>query len=429
MPDDLEYDVLPSHSAKDQTGVGSSWAPGESHTFRVRDPWKKQRCFIPVWYRRFSAFALRSTRPNCAMTKRVRLVSARGVKSEFPLVGPKPQARGRLMKQQRIPRSSANNELPFRESPARPCGKRGIPLLLLGIELWLVAGITGCAPLPKVGPFVEASNQLRSAVAASGTTVEAELRLMPDGARYADQLEQQWEARNKAFVAMVAYANSLQAIVDAGNEGAASAQKVADSVSGLAAAAGMTLPGAPQAIAVATDAVKFISAQIALVRGAKSLEQALETAQPAVEAITDLVAADLQDLEVIFVAASKANDNAVRTSDEFKDLLGYRVQLVKQIGKCDPADTATCDRQVQLGQMLQATDVWLSKYLARRKEIDDRLRAGRALIQATLQSARDWGIAHGNLIMALKERRPVNMDSLVQAALEIQNLVRKVREL
>jgi hypothetical protein len=333
------------------------------------------------------------------------------------------------MKQQRIPRSSANNELPFRESPARPCGKRGIPLLLLGIELWLVAGITGCAPLPKVGPFVEASNQLRSAVAASGTTVEAELRLMPDGARYADQLEQQWEARNKAFVAMVAYANSLQAIVDAGNEGAASAQKVADSVSGLAAAAGMTLPGAPQAIAVATDAVKFISAQIALVRGAKSLEQALETAQPAVEAITDLVAADLQDLEVIFVAASKANDNAVRTSDEFRDLLGYRVQLVKQIGKSDPADPNTCDRQVQLGQMLQATDAWLSQYLARRKEIDDRLRLGRALIQATLQSARDWGIAHGNLITALKERRPVNMDSLVQAALEIQNLVRKVREL
>jgi len=297
------------------------------------------------------------------------------------------------------------------------------------MELLLIAGLTGCAPLPKIGPFVEASNQLRSAVAASGTTVEAELRLMPDGAASADKLKQQWEVRNKAFAGIAAYANSLKAIVDAGNEGAASAQKVADSVSGLAKAAGVVLPGTPEAVAVVTDVGKFIGAQIALARGAKSLEQAMETAQPAVEAITELVAADLKDLEAIFVSAAKANDNAVRTSPEFEYLLGYRIQLVKQIGKSDPNNAATLDRQVQIGQMLQATDAWLSKYLAKRKEIDDRLRVGRALIQATLQSARDWGIAHGNLTTALKERRPVNTDSLIQAAVEIQNLVRKVREL
>ena len=117
MPDDLEYDVLPSHSAKDGTVVGSSWAPRESHTFRFRDPWKKQRCFIPVRLRgilvkgppvpvpyiyghpadREQEYpelleACRTavlTRPKCAMTKCVRLVAARGVKSEFPLVGPK----------------------------------------------------------------------------------------------------------------------------------------------------------------------------------------------------------------------------------------------------------------------------------------------------------------------------------------------------
>jgi len=331
------------------------------------------------------------------------------------------------MKQQKIPRSPVNHELSSRASPASPRRKRGVPLIQ--IELLLIAGLAGCAPLPQVGPFVEASNQLRSAVAASGTTVAAELRLMPGGTASADRLQQEWEVRNKAFAGIAAYANSLKAIVDAGNEGAASAQKVADSVSRLARAAGVSLPGTPEALATATDCVKFISAQIALTRATKSLEQALETAQPAVEAITELVAADLKDLEDVFVSAAKANDNAVRTSEEFRDLLGYRIQLLKQIGMSNPADTATCDRQVQLGQMLQASDAWLSKYLAERKEIDDRLRVGRALIQATLQSARDWGVAHGNLIMAVKERRPVNTDSLIQAAVEIRNLVRKVREL
>lgn len=289
--------------------------------------------------------------------------------------------------------------------------------------------LAGCTSLPNVGPFVDASNQLRSAVATSGTTVEAELRLMPGGNAFADQIKQNWEARNKAFAAIAAYSSSLKAIVDAGNEGATSAQKVADSVSGLAKAAGIALPGSPEAVAVATDIVKFISAQIAVARAAKSLEHAMEAAQPAVEAITQLISADLKDLEEIFVAASKANDNAVRTGDEFKDLIGYRNRLLQQIATNNPADSATLGQQLQLGQMLEATAAWHSKYLARRKEIDDRLRVGRALIQTAGQSANDWGMAHGNLIIALKERRPVNTDSLIQAAVEIQNLIRKVREL
>ena len=317
---------------------------------------------------------------------------------------------------------------PSEAKPPPDSHKRGRVTLQL-MKYLLIVGLTGCASLPNVGPFVDASNQLRSAVATSGTTVEAELRLIPGGAAFADQLEQNWEARNKAFAAMAGYSSSLKAIVDAGHEGAVAAQKVADSVSGLAKAAGLALPGSPEAVAVATDIVKFISAQIALARAARSLDQAMEAAQPAVEAITRRIGADLKDLEEILVAASKANDNAIRTGDEFKDLIGYRNQLLRQMGTSNPADAATLAQQVQLGQLLESTEAWHSRYLARRKETDTRLRLGRALIQTALQSANDWGMAHGNLIMALKERRPANTDSLIQAAAEIQGLIRKVREL
>jgi hypothetical protein len=294
---------------------------------------------------------------------------------------------------------------------------------------FLLLGLSGCASLPSLGPFVDASNQLRAAVATSGTTVEAELRLMDGGTGFADQLKKEWEARNEAFAGIAAYSSSLKAIVDAGNEGAASAQKVADSVSGLAKAAGVVLPGSPEAIAVATDIGKFLGSQIALIRGRKSLKDAMETAQPAVEAIAKLIGSDLKDLEELFIAAAKSNDNAVRTSDEFKNLVGYRRKLLEQIGNSDPTDPGSFDKQVKLGQMLEATGEWHGRYLAKRKEIDDRLRAGRALIQAATQSANEWGVAHGQLLTALKERRPVNTDSIIQAAVEIQTLVRKVREL
>src|SRR6185369_14499176 len=112
-----------------------------------------------------------------------------------------------------------------------------------------------------------------------------------------------------------------------------------------------------------------------------------------------------------------------------RDLIGYRNQLLRQIGTSNPADPATLGQQVQLGQLLQATEEWHSRYLAKRKEADARLRLGRALIQTAMQSANDWGMAHGCLIMALKERKPVNTDSLIQAAVEIQSLIRKAREL
>src|SRR5262245_10686356 len=115
------------------------------------------------------------------------------------------------------------------------------------ITVALIVGLTGCASLPNVGPFVDASNQLRSAVATSGTVVEGELRLMPAGTDFANKLEKEWEARNQAFSGIAAYANSLKAIVDAGNQGAASAQKVADSVANLAKSAGVALPGSPEA--------------------------------------------------------------------------------------------------------------------------------------------------------------------------------------
>ena len=305
------------------------------------------------------------------------------------------------------------------------CKKPGIIL----IEMLVILVLAGCRPLPDVGPFIDASYQLQSVVATSGITVESELRLMHNGTKYADEFKSNWEVRNKAFAGITDYTSSLKAIVDAGNQGSASAQKVADSVSALVKTAGVTLPGSPEAVAVVTDAAKFISAQIALIRAAKSLEQSMETAQPVVEIITQLIATDLKSIEDIFISASTSNENYIRTSDEFKYLIGYRNEILKLIGTSNLSDPNTYNQQVQLNQILQANNEWYLMYLAKRNEINNRLRVGRALIQAATQSALDWGVTHRKLIMALKERRPVNTDSLVQAAVDIQNILRKVREI
>lgn len=282
----------------------------------------------------------------------------------------------------------------------------------------------GCASLPNVGPFVEASNQLRSAVSTSGATVVAELRLIPNGVGSADRLQKQWESRNKAFEGVAVYANSLQSIVEAGNQGAKSAEKVADSITKLAGAAGVAMPGSPEAVGVVTDIGKYIYAQIALARAAKSLQKSMETAQPAVEAICKLMVADLAD--VLRAAANKA-EQAVDL--EYNALIGYRKDLIQELGGSDPKKAETLDRQAKLGGLLEASNGWYAEYASKIKAIDERRRAGRALIKESAQVAVSWGVAHGNLLTALRERRPVNVESLVQASVEIQTLIRKVQAL
>ena len=214
--------------------------------------------------------------------------------------------------------------------------------------------------------MVDASNQLRSAVATSGAAVETELRLMSGGASLADQLHTQWKARNEAFAALTTYARSLQDIIAAGENGAAAAEKIADSVAALAKGAGVALPGSPEAISVVTDAAKFISAQIAIARAARSLQQSLVAAQPAVDEICRLIASDLHDLNDLFVAAATATDDAIRA--DYGDVIGYRKRLLKQLAANDPANPASVATGANLAQTLQGTDGVYSEYLGRRKK-------------------------------------------------------------
>ncbi len=301
--------------------------------------------------------------------------------------------------------------------------------VLWSMSLILTLLTAGCASLPDVGPFVDATNQLRSAVASSGATVEAELRMIPAENAAADQLARQWAARNQAFAAMADYANSIQAIVDAGNKGAESAQKVADSVKAFAGAAGVALPGSPEAVALATDVAKFVYNQIALAHAAKSLEKSMEAAQPAIESIATLLTSDLKDLDDILQAANKSVELDFR--NEFSDQISYRNHLRNLIinRAVNPNDEGNLASQVQLSQLLEATNAWYGEYLEGREKIANRLRTRRALIHAAVRSPQDWAVAHGQIVAALKAGRPVNTQSLVQAAIEIRELIRKVREL
>ena len=315
--------------------------------------------------------------------------------------------------------------------PVLSCGvfsliTRSRVLCLSGLlAISILAG--GCSSLPDVSPFRSASSQLRLAVAESGAAVESELRLLPEGNEQADTLRDNWKERDNAFTAIVAYSDSISALVDSGNNGAKSAERVADSVKALGEAAGVAIPASDQAVALATDIGKFLYEQIAKARAAKNLEKAMAAAQPGVDRIAEKISADLKDLEEIYIVANTLDDNRIRT--EFNQFTSYRNSVLKQMTGGDPGDTNKLASQAQLAQILRDMDATHAEYTSQRKKVADRLRAGQGVIIAARQGAAEWAAAHASVVSALNHRRPVDISSLQQAAVQMNDLIKRMREI
>ena len=75
---------------------------------------------------------------------------------------------------------------------------RGIVVLVAGL------GFGGCASVPNVAPFVEATSQYRSAVVAGGSAVDAELRAIGTKEKAAE-FAKEWAVRIQATDALVSY--------------------------------------------------------------------------------------------------------------------------------------------------------------------------------------------------------------------------------
>ncbi|HUT46921.1 MAG TPA: hypothetical protein VMX36_11595 [Sedimentisphaerales bacterium] len=295
--------------------------------------------------------------------------------------------------------------------------------------LMLVVTVTGCASLPNIGPFADATHQLKAAVAKSGSTVSDELRYTEGGKEASEQLVEAWKARNQAFEAIAAYSDSLEAITSSGNQGAQAAGELADSIQEFANTVGIVIPGSPAAIKVANDSIKLLAKYIANTRAAKSLTDAMVQAQPAVEQIVKLTVEDLEDIDDIFRAANKLVE--INFKKSYATRISYRKALEDFVQKADIADAndAVLKRRAQLNELLDSTNSWYSEYQQGLEQNQRRLRLGRALIKTAQDSIQQWVIAHKQVVNALKNRRPVSTESLLEAVVEIQYLLERIREI
>ncbi|MBI5503654.1 MAG: hypothetical protein HY899_02560 [Deltaproteobacteria bacterium] len=301
---------------------------------------------------------------------------------------------------------------------------------LFGVAL-VLSVIGGCATLPDVGPFTGATGDLRTAVVSSGAVVDTELRMMSGAAGRADLFALQWQNRVRALDAVAEYSASLAAIVDAGNHGKESATKLADAIKGLAQTAGIAVPAAG-AVPIVVDAATMIYGQIAVVRGAHSLEEALDASQPAIAQIGTVIAKDLRDARDIWLSAGAEVRAKIQTDQQIG--LAFREELIAARDRlyAKSFEDLTAEQRRQLAEVdgqIAATDRWYVPMTTELQRADERFQAGTRLLATGADAVTTWARAHEQLIDAVKTRRPVTAQSVALAAVQVRDLARRIQEL
>ena len=308
---------------------------------------------------------------------------------------------------------------------------------LLGL---LGCTLTACATtLPDAAPYAAASLQLRDAIAEGGRTTVQELRrlqassLAPDdAARLAESigsLDSSWKTRIAALDAVVAYSESLQAIVDAGNTGDERVQEVASSLEGLAKAAGVV----PVAGAVAEPIVEvsaFVYAKIARMRAAKELRTSLREAVPAVERLGTVIGDDLEDLSETNAVALASQASSLTTSHQKG--LAFRNRLVVErdaLYAAESLDAAQNEKLVALTALIVQTDDWYGPLQEQLAAIRVRRAASEQLFAAAQRGLASWVVGHSELVEAIEAERArgPSVQSVLSSAAEIKSLIERIR--
>ena len=320
---------------------------------------------------------------------------------------------------------------------------RGLVILVL-VGFMLVS----CATLPDTSGYTTATIQLKQALATAGNVVETELESAGTvAAKRIKEFQNAWKATVASLDAMITYAESIEHIVDAGNKGAESAKQVADSVKKLADAVKVdAMTGAAgEVFGVAADTGAFVYGEIAKIGAAKKLNEALSKAGPWVVRINNMVQLQVEDAGRLFHRQIKDQFDGLKTGTDTgygdwlkinKAIGNAQLEAIKEMSKLfntSPIDlVAVNNLQAELVQIQKTRNQiapHLIEYETKLAEIRKREKAGLNIIRASENAIAEWGTAHQNLVRAVKDRKPVSVESLTMAVIEIRTLIERWRKL
>lgn len=174
----------------------------------------------------------------------------------------------------------------------------------------------------------------------------------------------------------------------------------------------------------------ILSTRIAITRASKTLEEAVVQAQPVIDRIAELLAADVARLRPIL---RNAHYDIVGTiNGEYDVDLDFRRGL--RAKRLTAYETAFREggKFGELAALEQAVATNDGRLKERAVEIDKATVAYRAkeeLLSALIVTTAAWAKGHRELAVAIKEKRTLSVDELQCDVCELRELVKKVRAL
>jgi DNA repair exonuclease SbcCD ATPase subunit len=359
----------------------------------------------------------------------------------------------------------------------------------------------GCHTAPNMKPFSDATSQLSASVKASGRAVTNEIEIVtkdwPSKQKasvdtVSARFNTHWVQRGKLADALNDYAASLAAIVEAGEQGEASAAALAKSFGKLCDAVGAVLPPALAGDVVANAASK-VYGMFAKDRAARTLAGNMKNMQGELDNVVGVLEKDLTTIEQALA------DLRVEAKQSFEDttisafqpriersvltasterLSKLRVSMFSATNELDAArerlsraaagDAAAAQKLLNspgdnqlaqqaaaaaslhqatqrevdtleksitlLSQQLSSAESSIAHSVQRLAPIDEQIAQAQAridaeirLVQTTREGLSTWASTHARLAEAASERKPPNVEELVQIATEIRELVKQVR--
>jgi hypothetical protein len=314
------------------------------------------------------------------------------------------------------------------------------------ILVFVSAMLGGCATLPDTSNYTTATIQVKQLVETVGNVVEIELDSAGtvSGQKVKD-FQKAWKTTVSSLDAMITYAESIEQIVDAGNKGANSARQVADSVKKLADSVKVdALTGAAgEVFGVAANTGAFVYGEIAKIGAANNLDDALSKADPWVVRISNMVQLQVEDAGRLFHRQIKDQVDDLKTGGEAgygdwiklnKKIDNTQLNSLKEMEKFLNASPMDLEKVKKLQTELDEVEKTrhqiaphILEYKTKLAEIRNRETAGLNLIRASENAIAAWGAAHQNLVWAVKERKPVSVESITMAVVQIRTLIEKWR--
>jgi uncharacterized protein YukE len=345
-------------------------------------------------------------------------------------------------------------------------GRLGVVILAFTLSL------SSCRTPPDMRPFADATSQLAGSIKTTGRTIVSEVDSMSakwkgdqrkGATNIAEKFNREWAQRNALADAILEYSASLTSIAQAGEQGEKSALAIADSFKKLCSAIEIAMPPA-----AAVEAAVNIGAQLygrfARDYAAKTLGAGMRQLQPSIDETAKELGNSLQQVEIAFDAIREQNaqniededlngtkvrterNNLTVLSDRRAALLrmlsagtksrdDLRSELLKssdqakekEFARLAALNTDITSELTALESSIKAESERLAPIDARKAADRDRLTTQITLVRTIHAGLGDWAAAHSRLAAAALEKKPLQVDDLVQTALEIRDLVKTVR--